>query len=188
MSEASEEFVAALEAVMESLQLKNRGLLCDWKLTPVRAFILRWLSKSPDANMSSLARLLEVRPQTLTPIVDSLEKEGLIRRVRSAEDRRELLLELTAKGERLLESLRASIRESLAAAPRRSPRHLRPGDLARPPTCFGEPRPRPGPGYDGPPVPPQALVAPRLAPAYPGTSSQSLIIRVGAYGLRVHRG
>jgi len=116
MSEASEEFVAALEAVMESLQLKNRGLLCDWKLTPVRAFILRWLSKSPDANMSSLARLLEVRPQTLTPIVDSLEKEGLIRRVRSAEDRRELLLELTAKGERLLESLRASIRESLAAA------------------------------------------------------------------------
>jgi DNA-binding MarR family transcriptional regulator len=116
MSEASQEFVAALEGLMESLQLRNRGLLCDWKLTPVRVFVLRWLAKAPDANMSALARLLEVRPQTLTPIVDSLEKEGLLRRVRSTEDRRESHLELTPKGERLLESLRASIRGSLAAA------------------------------------------------------------------------
>ncbi|MFI5418263.1 MAG: MarR family winged helix-turn-helix transcriptional regulator [Candidatus Lutacidiplasmatales archaeon] len=116
MSEASREFVDALEGLMESFQQEQRGVLLDRKLTLVRFFVLRWLAKAPGANMSSLAALLGVRPQTFTPIVDSLESEGLLRRVRSTEDRRESHLELTPKGSRVIDSIRASFREKLGQA------------------------------------------------------------------------
>jgi DNA-binding MarR family transcriptional regulator len=126
MSVASRDFVDALEGFMESFQKEQRGLLMDRNLTLVRLFALRWLSKAPDSNMSSFARLLGVRPQTVTPIVDSLEKDGLVRRVPSKEDRREARLELTAKGARVLESVRAAFREKLAQAlDQTPPRSLR---------------------------------------------------------------
>ncbi|MCI4373810.1 MAG: MarR family transcriptional regulator, partial [Thermoplasmata archaeon] len=66
--------------------------------------------------MSKLAGLLGVRPQTVTPIVDTLERAGWVRRVRSTEDRRESLLTLTPKGKRLLESVRTSFFEKLGRA------------------------------------------------------------------------
>ena len=116
MSNASREFVVALEGLMESFQQEQRALFRDRKVTPVQFFVLRWLSNAPEANMSSLARLLGIRPQSATPIVDSLESEGLLRRIRPAEDRRESRLELTPKGARLLESLRAAFRKKLGKA------------------------------------------------------------------------
>jgi DNA-binding MarR family transcriptional regulator len=116
MSDASREFVAALEALMESFQQEQRGLFRERKITPLQFFVLRWLSKSPEGNMSSLARLLGIRPQSATPIVDALETEGLLRRIRSTEDRRESHLELTPKGSRLLESLRSAVRDKLGSA------------------------------------------------------------------------
>ncbi|MGP8078748.1 MAG: MarR family winged helix-turn-helix transcriptional regulator [Thermoplasmata archaeon] len=116
MSEEGREFVVALEGLMECFQQEQRGLFRDWRLTPVQFFVLRWLSKDQDANMSTLAWMLGVRPQTVTPIVDSLEKGGWVRRVRSREDRREALLRLTPKGSRLLRSIRASFVEKLGHA------------------------------------------------------------------------
>ncbi len=106
----------ALEGLMESFQQEQRGLFRDWKLTPVQFFVLRWLTKDDEANMSKLAGLLGVRPQTVTPIVDTLEKAGWLRRVRSTVDRRESLLLLTPRGKRLLESVRASFFEKLGRA------------------------------------------------------------------------
>jgi MarR family transcriptional regulator, 2-MHQ and catechol-resistance regulon repressor len=116
MSEASRGFMLALEGLMESFQHEQRALFRDWQLTPLQFLALRWLSKDPEAHMSALARFMGVRPQTVTPIVDSLEKAGWIRRVRSSEDRREVFLELTPKGSRLLESVRASFLEKLGRA------------------------------------------------------------------------
>jgi DNA-binding MarR family transcriptional regulator len=116
MSEASRNLMVALEGLMEAFQQEQRGLFRDAKLTLVQFFVLRWLTKDEEANMSKLAGLLGVRPQTVTPIVDSLEKAGWVRRVRSTADRRESLLQLTAKGKRLLESVRASFFEKLGRA------------------------------------------------------------------------
>jgi DNA-binding MarR family transcriptional regulator len=116
MTQASKEFILALEGLMETFQHAQRGLFRDWKLTPVQFFVLRWLNKDAQANMSKLAGLLGVRPQTVTPIVDTLEEAGWVRRFRSTEDRRESFLKLTPKGVHLLESVRASFSEQLGRA------------------------------------------------------------------------
>jgi DNA-binding MarR family transcriptional regulator len=116
MSEASRNFTGALEGLMEAFQQEQRGLFRDSKLTPVQYIVLRLLTRDEEANMSTVAGLLGVRPQTVTPIVDALETSGWLRRVRSSSDRRESLLMVTPKGRRLLESVRASFTEKLSRA------------------------------------------------------------------------
>ncbi|MEN9316210.1 MAG: hypothetical protein RIS35_2603 [Pseudomonadota bacterium] len=46
-----------------------------------------------------LAELLDVDPGAMTRTIDRLEHKGLVRRERSGEDRREVILDLTAEGE-----------------------------------------------------------------------------------------
>jgi len=52
--------------------------------------------------MSVLHEKMYMANSTLTVIVDKLEKEELVKRYRNSEDRREVLLELTEKGNDLL--------------------------------------------------------------------------------------
>ena len=49
-------------------------------------------------NMTSVAKMLMVTTGTLTISVNSLVKKGFVERVRSEEDRRVVLISLTAKG------------------------------------------------------------------------------------------
>jgi len=58
-------------------------------------------------TMSALAEAEQVRPPTMTRLVDGLERRGLVRRVSHAEDGRVQLVEATAAGKRLLNTGRA---------------------------------------------------------------------------------
>ncbi|WP_042365964.1 MarR family winged helix-turn-helix transcriptional regulator [Streptacidiphilus neutrinimicus] len=49
-------------------------------------------------RMRDLSEMLGVAPRTTTAIVDGLERDGLVRRVRHPEDRRAFLLTLTEAG------------------------------------------------------------------------------------------
>ena len=58
----------------------------------------------PDTMMQrAIGERLVVSPSDMTGLVDRLERRGLVRRTRSAEDRRQKLLRVTAKGEALIE-------------------------------------------------------------------------------------
>ncbi len=65
----------------------------DWKVLTT----LRW-SESSRRSAGELARRAELTSGTMTARLDHLESEGLVRRVRDSEDRRSVLVELTAKG------------------------------------------------------------------------------------------
>src|SRR6267154_2132005 len=58
-------------------------------------------------TMSALAEAEQVRPPTMTRLVDGLERRGLVRRVSHAADGRVQLVEATAAGKRLLNMGRA---------------------------------------------------------------------------------
>jgi len=53
-------------------------------------------------TMSALAEAEQVRPPTMTRLIDGLERRGLVRRVSHAADGRVQLVEATAAGKRLL--------------------------------------------------------------------------------------
>jgi DNA-binding MarR family transcriptional regulator len=59
---------------------------------------------------------MQVQHHSAVELINRLESGGYVRRERSEDDRREVLLELTPKGERVLEELALHHREELRSA------------------------------------------------------------------------
>jgi len=77
---------------------------------------IRALPKPDAATIGALAERLQVQHHSAVELTDRLEKRRLIRRSRNKADRREVLLGLTRRGERLLERLSAAHRRELRVA------------------------------------------------------------------------
>src|SRR6266568_8570431 len=76
-------------------------------LTAPRASVLSVLVFRGPVTMSALAEAEQVRPPTITRLVDGLERRGLVRRVGDRDDGRVQLVEATAAGKRLLQKGRS---------------------------------------------------------------------------------
>jgi DNA-binding MarR family transcriptional regulator len=63
--------------------------------------VLRTLAISGPCPMVDLAKEQFISPPALTSIVDNLERQGLVERARSKEDRRVINIKITSRGERL---------------------------------------------------------------------------------------
>ena len=66
---------------------------------------VRGLPKGSTATIRALAERLALRHHSAVELIDRLESRGLARRSRSADDRREVLVSLTARGLRLVEQV-----------------------------------------------------------------------------------
>jgi len=71
-------------------------------LAPARLSALSVLVFGGAMSLNELARAEQVRPPTMSRIVDALESEGLIRRTVNQQDRRAIVLEATEKGTAIL--------------------------------------------------------------------------------------
>jgi DNA-binding MarR family transcriptional regulator len=69
---------------------------------PARLSALSVIVFAGPLSLQDLARAEQVRPPTMSRIVDGLEAAGLVRRRVNEQDRRALLIEATAKGVALL--------------------------------------------------------------------------------------
>ena len=64
-------------------------------------------------RIAEIAERLQIHHHSAVELVNRLEAKGFVRRERGSEDRREVLLQLTAKGERVLKELSLHHREEL---------------------------------------------------------------------------
>jgi DNA-binding MarR family transcriptional regulator len=64
---------------------------------------IRGLPEGSSAKIQCLADSLLIRHHSAVELVDRLEKNGYVRRTRGREDRREVLVSLLPKGQRVLE-------------------------------------------------------------------------------------
>jgi DNA-binding MarR family transcriptional regulator len=71
-------------------------------LTPAQVGLLRLVASRPGQSQQKLAKQLGTPATRLVPLVDGLEKRGLIERRRNAEDRRLYALELSEEGRELM--------------------------------------------------------------------------------------
>ena len=76
-------------------------------ITARQATLLWLVKRSPGLSLAELAAEEGISPPALSGNVDRLERAGLLQRVRSAEDRRRVGLELTEDGAKLLRRIRA---------------------------------------------------------------------------------
>src|SRR5450432_1898633 len=78
-------------------------------ITSAQFVILVRLSEEDVASASVLCRGVSYDPGAMTRMIDRLEKKGLVRRVRRADDRRKVDLELTADGKAVRPKLIAAV-------------------------------------------------------------------------------
>ncbi|RFS81072.1 MarR family transcriptional regulator [Actinomadura spongiicola] len=71
-------------------------------MSPVGFFLLRQLIVEDGLRPSEIAKRLAVTPATVTSVVDTLERNGHVRRERSYRDRRGVMLRITDSGRGLL--------------------------------------------------------------------------------------
>ena len=94
---AIEETFRTLRHVMAQLQGCMRATFAEEGMSFGQMVLLRVLVQKGRATPKELAEALSVTTGNITGLVDKLEAAGLVTRARSAEDRRVVHIELTAK-------------------------------------------------------------------------------------------
>ena len=67
---------------------------------------ISYLYQSPPLSPSALAELNKIKTQSMSQVLGKLEKEKIIRRTASREDKRKVSVSLTAQGEKIVEQSR----------------------------------------------------------------------------------
>jgi DNA-binding MarR family transcriptional regulator len=98
------EIFQRIEALEKRLKQFQGQTLKAARLTPPQYFILSLLAEKDGQPFKDLAEALACTRATVTGIVDTMEKKGLVVRRPNPEDRRSLLLKLTDKGKSLLKA------------------------------------------------------------------------------------
>ncbi|CAM3947474.1 MarR family winged helix-turn-helix transcriptional regulator [Alicyclobacillus pomorum] len=97
---------ADLSYQMLVLQRNLNASLTKLGLTRTQLHILSYLSRHDSVTATELAKAVDVSPSTVTWQCDEMEKEQLITRHRSGEDRRVVYVALTEKGQQKLIDVR----------------------------------------------------------------------------------
>ena len=111
-------------------RLRGRDAVAPGGLSFAQLRVLTALDEDGGVPAGRLAERAGVTPATVTGMLDILEEQGVVTRVRSRDDRRVVLARLTGEGRRLRDRRRAEVRRvfedalatldpaDLAAAPR----------------------------------------------------------------------
>ena len=93
----------ALNSASRAFGALYRDLLQDLQLTYPQYLTMMALWQHGELPVKRIGELLRLDSGTLSPLLKRLEAAGLVRRSRSAEDERVVLVSLTASGEALRE-------------------------------------------------------------------------------------
>jgi DNA-binding MarR family transcriptional regulator len=96
------EIFERIEALEKRLRQFQGRMLKEAQLTPPQYFILSLLGDHDSRPFKALAGALGCTPATVTGIVDTMEKKGLVVRRPNPDDRRSLLVKMTHQGKALL--------------------------------------------------------------------------------------
>jgi DNA-binding MarR family transcriptional regulator len=98
----------AFWAVARRLREMSQETLTPWDITPSHLRALRVLKRYGTMRLSALSDHLRIAPRSATEVVDALESRGLVLRRPDPADRRATLVEVTGRGARTLEAIRAA--------------------------------------------------------------------------------
>lgn len=114
----SSECVADVERLMREISViikrKGREILGRFPITPPQFTALLWLNKSGTLTVGELSQKMYLACSTMTDLIDRMEKNRLVKRVRDENDRRVVHIHLLPRGASLIEEVLAARRDYLA--------------------------------------------------------------------------
>ncbi|AST92778.1 MarR family winged helix-turn-helix transcriptional regulator [Sutcliffiella cohnii] len=94
--EKSLRYIAAL------VKQKGREILTNYTITPPQFVALQWLLEEGDMTIGELSNKMYLACSTTTDLVDRMEKNELVQRVKDPNDRRVVRIHLLEEGERII--------------------------------------------------------------------------------------
>lgn len=105
----NQEQVAFLEKELRYIsgiiKQKGRQILSNYTVTPPQFVALQWLFEHGDMTIGDLSTKMYLAFSTTTDLVDRMEKNQLVMRVRDEQDRRVVRIHLLKEGERVIEEV-----------------------------------------------------------------------------------
>ena len=97
-----DQVLTALRRIVRAIDLHSRRLVEQSGLTGPQLVTLREVARLGRIRPGSLAKAVNLSHATVTGILDRLEQRDLVTRTRDGEDRRSVIVSVTAKGQLIL--------------------------------------------------------------------------------------
>lgn len=96
--------VSTLRQIIRAIDVQSKRLTKQYGLTGPQLIVLKEFKKSPNLPISEIARRISLSQATVTSILDRLEQQGFAVRHRSQTDKRKVLIVLTDKANKILDT------------------------------------------------------------------------------------
>ncbi|MBE1554482.1 DNA-binding MarR family transcriptional regulator [Filibacter limicola] len=87
------------------IKQQGRRILSNYTITPPQFVALQWLFEHGDMTIGDLSNKMYLAFSTTTDLVDRMENNNLVKRVRDEQDRRVVRIHLLSEGERIIEEV-----------------------------------------------------------------------------------
>jgi DNA-binding MarR family transcriptional regulator len=87
------------------IKQNGRKILSNYTITPPQFIALQWLFEHGDMTIGDLSNKMFLAFSTTTDLVDRMERNNLVKRVREEQDRRVVRIHLLKEGERIIEEV-----------------------------------------------------------------------------------
>lgn len=87
------------------IKQKGREMLSNYKITPPQFVALQWLFEDGDMTIGELSNKMFLACSTTTDLVDRMEKNLLVERVKDPSDRRVVRIHLLEEGKRIIDEV-----------------------------------------------------------------------------------
>ncbi|SFC56130.1 DNA-binding transcriptional regulator, MarR family [Bacillus sp. OV322] len=94
-----------LRYVSSLIKQKGREILNNYKITPPQFVALQWLSEDGDMTIGELSNKMFLAFSTTTDLVDRMEKNELVQRLKDEKDRRVVRIHLLNEGKRIIDEV-----------------------------------------------------------------------------------
>ncbi len=98
----SDQILATIRQIIRAIDLQSKNLVKQYGLTGPQLLVLKELYKDSEQTIGSLSKNISLSQATVTSILDRLEKQGCVTRIRHESDKRKVRLELSEKSVEIL--------------------------------------------------------------------------------------
>ena len=114
----SEELILDIEHLLREMSVlikrKGRDILNHFPITPPQFTALLWLNQEGDLTIGELSQKMYLACSTMTDLIDRMEKNGVVVRVRDERDRRVVRVRMLERGKTIIRDVMKARQEYLA--------------------------------------------------------------------------
>lgn len=94
-----------LRHIAAIIKQNGREILNNYTITPPQFIALQWLDEQGDMTIGDLSNKMYLAFSTTTDLIDRMEKNQLVQRVRDMQDRRVVRIHLLSEGEKIIKEV-----------------------------------------------------------------------------------